>query len=220
MREYFPVIKKSAIFQGISEDDLDGMLTCLGARTASYYKNQTIFWEGEPASLIGVVLSGKVQIAKDDFFGNRNIISMMGASQLFGEAFACAGIEKLPVTATAVTDSEILLLDCRRVITTCGNSCEFHNRIIANLLHIVAAKNIMLNQKIELTSKRSTKEKLMAYLLMQAKQNKSRIFAIPYDRQELADYLGVERSAMSAELSKLRREGRIDYHKNQFKILE
>ena len=200
MREYFPVIKKSALFQGISEDDLDGMLTCLGARTASYSKNQTIFWEGEPASLIGVVLSGKVQIAK--------------------EAFACAGIEKLPVTATAVTDSEILLLDCRRVITTCGNSCEFHNRIIANLLHIVAAKNIMLNQKIELTSKRSTKEKLMAYLLMQAKQNKSRIFAIPYDRQELADYLGVERSAMSAELSKLRREGRIDYHKNQFKILE
>ena len=101
--------------------------------------------------------------------------------------------------------------------STCGNSCEFHNRIIANLLRIVAAKNIMLNQKIELTSKRTTKEKLMAYLLM---QNKSRIFAIPYDRQELADYLGVERSAMSAELSKLRREGRIDYHKNQFKILE
>ena len=196
------------------------MLTCLGARTASYSKNQTIFWEGEPASLIGVVLSGKVQIAKDDFFGNRNIISMIGASQLFGEAFACAGVEKLPVTATAVTDSEILLLDCRRVITTCGNSCEFHNQIIANLLRIVAAKNIMLNQKIELTSKRTTREKLMAYLLMQAKQNKSHIFAIPYDRQELADYLCVERSAMSAELSKLRREGRIDYHKNQFKILE
>ena len=220
MREYFPVIKKSALFQGISEDDLDGMLICLGARTASYSKNQPIFWEGEPANLIGVVLTGKVQIAKDDFFGNRNIISMMEPSQLFGEAFACAGIEKLPVTATAVTDSEILLLDCRRVITTCGNSCEFHNRIIANLLRIVAAKIIMLNQKIELTSKRTTKEKLMAYLLMQAKQNKSRIFAIPYDRQELADYLGVERSAMSTELSKLRREGRIDYHKNQFKILE
>ena len=110
MREYFPVIKKSALFQGISEDDLDGMLTCLGARTASYSKNQPIFWEGEPASLIGVVLTGKVQIAKDDFFGNRNIISMMEPSQLFGEAFACAGIEKLPVTATAVTDSEILLL--------------------------------------------------------------------------------------------------------------
>ena len=138
------------------------MLTCLGARTASYSKNQPIFWEGEPASLIGVVLTGKVQIAKDDFFGNRNIISMMEPSQLFGEAFACAGIEKLPVTATAVTDSEILLLDCRRVITTCGNSCEFHNQIIANLLRIVAAKNIMLNQKIELTSKRTTKEKLMA----------------------------------------------------------
>lgn len=77
MREYFPVIKKTALFQGISEDDLDGMLTCLGARTASYSKNQPIFWEGEPASLIGVVLTGKVQIAKDDFFGNRNIISMM-----------------------------------------------------------------------------------------------------------------------------------------------
>ena len=220
MREYFPIIKKSPLFQNINEESLDGMLNCLGARTAFYSKNQTIFWEGEPAKYIGVVIKGKVQITKDDFLGNRNIISLIEPSQLFGEAFACADIEKLPVTATAVTDSQILLLDCRRVITTCGNSCEFHNQIIANLLRIVAFKNIMLNQKIELTSKRTTKEKLMAYLLMQAKQHKSRIFTIPYDRQELADYLGVERSAMSAELSKLRREGRIDYHKSQFKILE
>ena len=195
----------------------------LGSEANIHRTNDAFFKSCQASNRTNVYscrIKGKVQIAKDDFFGNRNIISMMEPSQLFGEAFACAGIEKLPVTATAVTDSEILLLDCRRVITTCGNSCEFHNRIIANLLRIVAAKNIMLNQKIELTSKRTTKEKLMAYLLMQAKQNKSRIFVIPYDRQELADYLGVERSAMSAELSKLRREGRIDYHKNQFKILE
>lgn len=142
MREYFPVIKKSALFQGISEDDLDGMPDLPRSTDCFLFKEPADFLGRGTGKSYWCVLTGKVQIAKDDFFGNRNIISMMEPSQLFGEAFACAGIEKLPVTATAVTDSEILLLDCRRVITTCGNSCEFHNRIIATFCVLLPPKTL------------------------------------------------------------------------------
>lgn len=216
MNQFYPILQKCALFKNIDTDELKGMLNCLDARAVSYSRNEIIFCEGDPARYVGIVLSGKVQIIKEDFFGNRNIIALMEVSQMFGEAFACAGVKKLPVTATAICDSEILLMPCRRIITTCSNSCEFHNRIISNLLQILAAKNLLLNQKLELISRRTTRDKLMAYLMAQAKQNKSNTFTIPYNRQALADYLGVDRSAMSTELGKMRREGLIDFHKNQF----
>lgn len=218
MNQFYPILQKCALFKNIDTDELKGMLDCLDARAVSYSRNEIIFCEGDPARYVGIVLSGKVQIIKEDFFGNRNIIALMEVSQMFGEAFACAGVQKLPVTATAICDSKILLMPCRRIITTCSNSCEFHNRIISNLLQILAAKNLLLNQKLELISRRTTRDKLMAYLMSQAKQNKSNTFTIPYNRQALADYLGVDRSAMSAELGKMRREGLIDFHKNQFHL--
>lgn len=218
MNQFYPILQKCALFKNIDTDELKGMLDCLDARAVSYSRNEIIFCEGDPARYVGIVLSGKVQIIKEDFFGNRNIIALMEVSQMFGEAFACAGVQKLPVTATAICDSKILLMPCQRIITTCSNSCEFHNRIISNLLQILAAKNLLLNQKLELISRRTTRDKLMAYLMSQAKQNKSNTFTIPYNRQALADYLGVDRSAMSAELGKMRREGLIDFRKNQFHL--
>lgn len=219
MEQYFQILKQCALFHGIEQTELPDMLSCMDAHIQVYTKNQTVFREGEPAGLVGIVLSGSVQVEKTDYYGNRTLLAQLGPSELFGEAFACAGVEQLPVSVTAMQDCTIMLVPCRRMITACSNCCAFHTRMIRNLLHIVAEKNLMLNQKIEFTSKRTTKEKLMSFLLAQAKQNKNRIFAIPYDRQALADYLGVERSAMSAELSKLRREGKIDFYKNQFKIL-
>lgn len=218
MNQFYPTLQKCALFKDIDTSELKSMLNCLEARTVSYSRNEIIFCEEDPARYVGIVLSGKVQIIKEDFFGNRNIIALMDVSQMFGEAFACAGVQRLPVTATAVCDSEILLIPCRRIITTCSNSCEFHNRIISNLLQILAAKNLLLNQKLELISRRTTREKLMAYLMNQAKQNKSNTFTIPYNRQALADYLGVDRSAMSSELGKMRREGLVDFSRNQFHL--
>ena len=132
--------------------------------------------------------------------------------------WACAQLDRLPVTVIASADSRILQLACRRIIETCSQSCIFHSQLIHNLLKIVARKNLMLNQKIDFISRRTTREKLMAYLTAQAKAADSRIFSIPYNRQELADYLGVERSAMSAELGKLKKEGTIDFHRNHFTL--
>ena len=220
MEEIFEILSQCPLFSGISREDLSGMLQCLGARSVSYEKGRTVFLEGDPALWVGVVLTGEVQILREDLDGNRSILAAAGPGQLFGEVFACAQLDRLPVTVIASADSRILQLACRRIIETCSQSCIFHSQLIHNLLKIVARKNLMLNQKIDFISRRTTREKLMAYLTAQAKAADSRIFSIPYNRQELADYLGVERSAMSAELGKLKKEGTIDFHRNPFTLKE
>ena len=219
MKKYIPVLKKCGLFEEIEEENLTAMLDCLGAKVFSVKKDMTIFQEGTPAKYIGLILSGAVQMVQDDFYGNRSIVTSIGENGLFGESFACAGITSLPVSFIASKDCEIMLIDCKRITNTCCNGCSFHKQVIFNLLHLVARKNLDFHQKIEITSKRSTKEKLMTYLLSVAKQTGSSSFTIPYDRQALADYLGVERSAMSAEIGKLRKEGIIECQKSHFTIL-
>lgn len=218
MQKYISVLKQCGLFIEIADENMIPMLGCLGAKTITHKKDCTIFAEGTPAKQIGIVLSGAIQMVQDDFYGNRTIITQIEESGLFGEAFACAGTSTLPVSFIASKDSEIMLIDCSRINNTCCNACDFHKQIIFNLLHLVAKKNLDLHQKIEITSKRTTREKIMAYLLSVAKQTGSATFTIPYDRQGLADYFGVERSALSAEISKLRKDGFLECHKNQFTI--
>lgn len=220
MRKFLNVLKKCILFNNVKEEEIPGILSCLGARVTDASKGEYIFAEGEPAKYVGIVLSGGVQIVKNDFFGNRSIVDSIGTAELFGESFACADVETLPVDAVASEDSEILLIDCRRIITTCNRNCEFHNKIIYNMLHVVANKNLIFNKKIDIISKRTTREKLMAYLLSQAKLHNSNSFTISFDRQALADYLCVERSAMSAELSRMRQEGLVDYKRSWFKVVD
>ena len=219
MKKYISALERCGLFKEIEKENLIAMLGCLGARTVSIEKDNIIFAEGTPAKHIGIILSGAVQMVQDDFYGNRTIVTQIQENGLFGESFACAGISSLPVSFIASKDCEIMLIDCSRITNTCCNACTFHKQVIYNLLHLVAKKNLDFHQKIEITSKRTTQEKLMAYLLSVAKQEGKNSFMIPYDRQGLADYLGVERSAMSAELSKLRKNKIIEYHKNCFKIL-
>jgi len=219
MDRYFEVLKKCSMFDGIVESDLSGMLACLGARVISVKKGEIIFREGEQATAVGIVLSGSVRMEKEDYYGNRSILALMGPAELFGESYACAGITSLPVTIVATEDGECMLIDCRRITFTCANVCEFHTRVVFNLLKLVASKNLAYDEKIEVTSKRSTRDKLMTYLMNQAKYNHSNSFVIPYDRQELADYLEVDRSGLSAEISKLRKEGVLECEKSRFTIL-
>ncbi len=219
MKKYFEILRNCPLFDDIVDEHIIDMMGCLGARVESYRKKETIISEGEPAKNIGIVLSGKAQIIRIDYFGNRSIVANIEVSELFGESFACAGVDKIPVDVIASEDCEIMLVDCRKIISSCSNACIFHNKMIFNLLKIVAMKNLIFNQKSEVTSKRTTREKLMAYLMLQAKKNNSSSFSIPYDRQELADYLEVDRSGLSAEISKMRNEGIIECRKNKFKLL-
>jgi len=219
MNEYFPVLSKCSLFDGIGPKELSAVLACLGARISDYHKNQIIFQEGDPAKYVGIVLSGAAQIIQEDYYGNRSILARVEPSELFGESFACAGISALPISVTASENCKVMLIDCRRITVSCSSACSFHNKMIFNLLRVVATKNLLFHQKLQITSHRTTREKLMAYLLAQAKQADSRSFTIPYDRQALADYLGVDRSAMAAEISKLRRDGVISCEKSRFELL-
>ena len=219
MNQFFPVLEGCSLFHNIRHEDLPGMLSCLGARAMPVRKNQVIFREGDAAKYVGIVLSGAAQIIREDYYGNRSIVARVVPGELFGESFACAGVASLPVSVVAAEDGQVMLIDCQRITVSCSNACSFHNQMIFNLLRVVATKNLMFNQKLELLSKRTTREKLMSYLLSQAKLQGSSTFTIPYDRQSLADYLGVERSAMSAEIGKLRRDGVIDCQRSRFTLL-
>ena len=219
MKKYLEILKKCALFDKIEEDNLLKMLVCLGAKTVSFDKKYTVFAEGSPAKYIGILLSGSAQVIQIDYYGNRNILTEIGPSELFAEAFACAQTKALPVSVIANEPSEIMLIDCDHILHTCQNNCGFHQQLIFNLMRDLATKAILFHQKIEITSKRSTRDKLMTYLTLQAKKADSNSFDIPFDRQELADYLEVERSGLSAEISKMKKEGLIDNQKNHFELL-
>lgn len=219
MKKYFDILQRCPLFTGIEDDKLFRMLDCLGAKVESFDKKYTIIAEGNPAKYIGIMLSGSAQIVRIDYYGTRNILSEVVTCEVFGEAFACAEVQKIPVSVIANEPCEVMLIDCSHILHTCQNNCGFHQQLIFNLMKDLALKTIMFHQKIEITSKRSTREKLMTYLMFQAKKFGSNCFHIPFDRQELADYLEVDRSGLSAEISKLRKEGVIESDKNYFELL-
>lgn len=220
MKNYPDQLTRVPLFDGVDRGELEELLDCLGARVRTYQKGEMVFREGDPAGIIGVVLSGRVQVVKDDFYGRRSVVAAIGPAQLFGEAFACAGAETLPVSVRADTDVSALLLDGGRITGACAMACSAHGVLVRNLLRIVAGKNLILNQKIEVMSQKTTREKLMAFLSAQAKEAGRDRVAIPFDRQGLADYLGVERSAMSAEIGKLRDLGYLEVRRNEFRLLK
>lgn len=219
MKKYLDLLKTVSLFEGIGVNEIETVLSCLSAEIVSYGKKQAVFLEGDSVGKVGIVLSGSVEVVKEDFYGNKNIVALLSEGQLFGETFVCSDIKEMPVSVICVTDCVIMLIDYRKLVTTCSNACAFHGNLVKNMLRIVANKNILLNQKLEFITKRTTREKLLAYLSAQAKKAGSSSFCIPLNRQQLADYLAVERSAMSAELSKLKKDGVIDYKKNCFKLL-
>lgn len=219
MENYFTTIKKVPLFTKIAEQELRPLLQCLCATVNTYNKDEIVFLRGEAARAVGIICTGGVQVIKEDFMGNRTIMAALSAGELFGEAFACAKTAQLPVSVVTTAASKIMLINYRKIITTCPSSCAFHTRLIENMLGILAQKNVALNQKIEVISQRTTREKLIAYLSEQAQKAGSRKFIIPFNRQELADYLCIERSAMSAELSKMQRHGLLKTEKSEFELL-
>ncbi len=219
MEKYMPALRQCSLFSGIGNSELLTMLNCLGASVVSFDKKYTILAEGHPAKHIGVMLSGSAQIIMVDYYGNRSIVSGIKPPEVFGEAFACAEINELPVSVIAGEPCEVMFINCRHILHTCSNNCSFHQQLIFNLMKGLAIKNIVFYQKLEITSRRTTRDKLMAYLDIQARQSGSSSFDIPFDRQELADYLEVDRSGLSAEISKLRSEGVLISKKRHFELL-
>lgn len=212
----YKLIKRTALFDGIDETEIAAMLDCLSATTKNYKKDRIIYRIGDITTLVGAVLSGRAYAIKEDFWGNRSILSEIGVGQLFGETYAAIPSAPLEVSVVAAEACEVLFLDIRRILTTCSSSCEFHARLIRNLLAVTSRKNLLLTRKLEYMSQRTTREKLLSYLSAESQRQRSSSFEIPFNRQQLADYLSVDRSAMSNELCKLRDEGVLSFEKNRF----
>ena len=219
MEGYFELLSASPLFYGIEKEDLSSMLHCLDAKVMDIAKGDPVFLEGDAAGFVGIVLEGSIQIVQEDYFGNRSVIHHSKPGDIFAESFSFTDLDTMPVSGYAVKNSRCMMLACGRMMNVCSNACGFHNRLVKNLLRLVSRKNLMLNEKIRYMSKKTTREKLLSYLADQAKAADSPEFTIPYDRQALADYLGVERSAMAAEISKLRKDGVLEATGSRFRLL-
>lgn len=206
------------LFQGIREHEIEAMLTCLSAEERTYGKDAYIYRAGDVTGRLGVVMEGVVNIIKDDVWGNRKIIENIGGGQIFGETYACLKGEPLMVDVQASERSRILFMDVNRILTTCSSSCDFHNRLIRSLMYVLAGKNLMLTKKMDIITPKSLRERVMVYLSQESVKQGCRTITVPFNRQQMADYLSVDRSALSAELSRMQRDGVISYEKNRFTI--
>ena len=216
MQEYFSVIQSAPLFSGIAAEELAAMLACLRAEKRSFSKDAFLLHAGDTTEAIGFVLSGSVLIVQEDIWGNRNILSKAGAGQTFAAAYACAPAAALNVNAIAETPVTAMFLNVTRVLNICSTACAHHSRIIRNLLGELAEKSLRFSEKLTHMGQRTTRAKLLSYLSAEAQRNGTHEFDIPFSRQQLADYLAVERSGLSLELGKMQREGLLCFRKNHF----
>ncbi len=216
MKDFLSILRASPLFSGISESELAAMLSCLEPRKEDFPREAFVLRAGDTAESIGIVLCGSVLIIQEDIWGNRNILSKAGPGQTFAAAFACAQGSVLNVSVIAETSATVMFFSVKRILNICPSACSYHNRIIRNLLSELAEKNLRFSEKLTHMGQRTTRAKIMSYLSAEAGRLGAYEFDIPFSRQQLADYLGVERSGLSLELGKMRGEGLIDFHKNHF----
>ncbi len=210
---------KTALFKGMTEEELPEILKCLGGRIKTFMRGDVIYHAGDTVSDMGLVLSGGVNIVVNYYWGGSNIFGHVFPGQIFAESYAAVPGTELLCDAVAAEKTEVLFLNAERVLSPCEKPCPFHNRLVRNLLKISAEKNISLTVRMTHTASKLIRDRLLSYLSEQATLNGTACFTIPFSRQQLADYLGVERSALSNELSKMKRDGLIEYKKNSFKLI-
>lgn len=218
MNKYIVPLSRCPLFENILIEELDKLIDCFSPLYRKVEKNGFVFMENQEANFVGVVLSGRINFIQHDYWGNRLILDKAGAGHIFGETFSMGNSPKLPVSAVAVEKSELLIFSSRRILHPCASMCGFHFVLIQNVIRDLARKNMVLMRKIEHISRRTTREKLLSYLSSQSQNEKPGAFDIPFNRQELADYLSVDRSAMCTELGRMRDDGLIKFCKNRFEL--
>lgn len=217
MKKYLDILKGSKLFANVSEDEIGGMLSCLDAHERHYKEGEFVFRQGDKVDSVSVLVDGALLVQADDYWGSRSIITQVGVGELFGQAYLAG--EAIMNDVVAAEDSAVIFFDAKRVLTTCSSACPFHNRVIRNLFFALSETNLRLVTKLGHIQKRTTREKLMSYLSLMAKKAGRSSFTIPFNRQELADFLSVDRSAMSAELGRMRDEGLLTFDRNRFTLL-
>lgn len=216
----FALLSHTPLFAGVSPQEIEAMLACLDTERRHYTKGQIILRSGDTVRSMGIVLSGRVLIEKTDLWGNATVLDSVGPGQIFAETYACTPQEPLMVDAVAAESAEVLFIQVARVLEVCPSSCAHHHTLIRNLLALSAQKNLLLSRKIFYTAPKTIRARLLSYLSDQAIRCGRRSFTIPFNRQQLADYLNVERSALSNELSKMQQDGLIETERNYFRLLD
>ncbi len=217
MKKYYEVLKTVELLKGIEADQFEQMFSCLGASLKRAEKGESLLRAGERPVFLGIVLSGELHIVKEGLDGERTIVAPLGKGDIFAEALCCAGIEESPVSVFAAEEAVVLLLRFDRILHTCSNACVFHQKLIENMLLLIARKNIMLQSRMDIMRLKTIRAKVLSYLDSFPHEAGGEV-AIPFSREEMADFLCVERSALSHELSKMKREGLLDYRKNRFTL--
>ena len=220
MEKNHKILTQSPLFAGVSGEEVEELLHCLQARTARYPKGSYLLRAGDTTDSLGVVLEGRALVIHEDFWGSRNLMASLAPGQCFAETFACTPQIPMTVSVVADTNLEVLFLNVRRVLEICPEICAHHSRMVRNLLTEMARKNVAFSEKLTHLGQRTTRAKLISYLSAEAQRRGSAEFDIPFSRQQLADYLFVERSGLSQELCRLRDEGLIDFHKNHFRLCQ
>lgn len=219
MKKYTDVLKNTRLFAGVGEEEIEAMISCLGASLHQYKKGEYVFRTGEYVHELTVLVEGSLHIQKDDYWGNRTILADVAAGEMFGEAYVSPDSGTLLNDVIAVENSSVMFFDIYRILSVCSSACKFHSLTVRNLFFAISEKNRKLVAKLGYISNRTTREKLLSYLSDEAKRSRSSAFTIPFNRQQLADFLSVDRSAMSNELCKMRDEGLIEFNKNRFVLL-
>lgn len=219
MKKYISILQRSQLFAGVGEADIEAMLDCLSANLRDYKKGEYVLREGERVDNVMLLASGSLNIQKDDFWGNRSIVNHISAGEMFGEAYIAPESGPILNDVIALEDSVVMFFDFRKILTVCSSACKFHTIVIQNLFFAISEKNRQLVQKLGHMSKRTTRDKLISYLSEQAKRSGSSTFSIPFNRQQLADFLCVDRSAMSNELCKMRDDGLLTFERSRFTLI-
>lgn len=218
MKEISLTLRNCWLFRGLSVEDIQTVLSCISAHRRIYEKQEILFHAGDSVPQVGIILHGQLHIFREDFWGNQTILTALPSGEVFGEVFACLPNQTADVSARAIQQTEVLYLNMQRLLTGCPAACPFHAQIMRNLITVLAQKNRVLNRKMHHLTQRSIRGKLLSYLSEQRTLCGQTTFCIPFNRQQLADYLSVDRSALSAALSRLQQEGILTYRKNQFTL--
>ena len=219
MEQYVSILQKTQMFAGVGENEISEMLSCLDARLYNYKRGEYVLRQGEHLRDVLVLVEGELHIQNDDYWGNRSILGRISVGDMFGEAYLAPESGGILNDVIAVEDSAVIFFDVKRVLTSCSFACRFHAAVVQNMFFAISEKNRKLVQKLGHMSRRSTREKLISYLSGEAKKNNSSYFSIPFNRQQLADFLSVDRSAMSNELCKMRDAGLLEFDRNTFRLL-
>lgn len=207
------------VFKGISSIEMESMMVCLGTYMKDYTKEQYIILSEDVVDAVGLILSGDVQMIREDLWGNKTLLVSMKYGDLFGETFACGVNNNATVSFIASTNSKIMFIPFNRIMHTCSSSCRFHHTLIQNMITLIAEKNANLMDKVDILSKKTLREKISTYLLNESGKYKSLYFDISFGRVQWAEYLNADRSALTRELNAMRDEGMIEFDKNSFHIL-